>query len=207
MQQGAVDALVVFDYPLAPWTPPDGVQVRELLHDPLHLVVPAGHPAGRRAQVRLQELAGEQWITSSGTGSPGLSVLERACALEGFVPNIRCRSDHYEVTLGLVRAGLGIALVPSLGINDTFGVRTTRLAGPRLYRKVGVASRPGNPNPLLGTFLAYLGGVAANLPMAVPRWGPGTRVPEREFGVSRGPRGCRRCGPPRRRRSPRRAAR
>ncbi|MQY37221.1 HTH-type transcriptional regulator GltC [Streptomyces sp. RB17] len=163
VQQGAIDALIAFDYPLDPWTPPDGVRLRELLHEPLYLVVPAGHPAGRRAQVRLQELAGEQWITSFGTGSPVLSVLERACALEGFAPNIRCRSDHYEVILGLVRAGMGIALVPGLGINDTPGVQTTRLSGPRLYRKVSVASRPGNPNPLLNTFLAYLASAASNL--------------------------------------------
>ncbi|MBF9066911.1 LysR family transcriptional regulator [Streptacidiphilus fuscans] len=160
VQQGAIDALIAFEYPFGPWAVPDGVQVRELLREPLHLVVPTGHPAGRRAQVRLQELAGEQWMC--GTGSP-MSLLERICALEGFVPNIRCRSDHYEVMLGLVRAGMGIALVPSLGINDTPGVQTTRVSGPRLYRRVMVASRPGNPNPLLNTFLAYLGSVASNL--------------------------------------------
>ncbi|MEY9968322.1 molybdate transport repressor ModE-like protein [Streptacidiphilus sp. MAP12-16] len=163
VQQGAIDALIVFEYPLDPWTPPEGVQVRELLHEPMHLVVPAGHPAGRRAQVRFPELAGEQWITSFGTGSPVLSILERACALEGFVPNIRCRSDHYEVILGLVRAGMGIALVPGLAMNDTPGVQTTRVSGPRLYRKVSVASRPGNPNPMLGSFIAYLGSAASNL--------------------------------------------
>lgn len=163
VQQGEIDALIAFEYLLAPWTPPEGVQVRELLNEPLHLVVPTGHPAGRRTQVRLQELAGEQWITSLRTGSPVWSVLERACALEGFVPNIRCRSNHCEVILGLVRSGMGIALVPSLGIYDTPGVQTIRLSGPRLYRKVTVASRPGNPNPLLSTFLAYLGSAASNL--------------------------------------------
>ncbi|GAA1997976.1 LysR family transcriptional regulator [Catenulispora subtropica] len=163
VQQGEIDVLVVFEHALDPWTPPEGVEVRELFHDPQLLVVPTGHPAGRRSQVRLDELAGEQWITSYGTGSPVLSVLERACALEGFVPNIRCRSDHYEVIIGLVRAGLGIALIPSLGINDTSGVETTRISGPRLYRKIGVASRPANPNPLLASFLAYLASTAANL--------------------------------------------
>jgi DNA-binding transcriptional LysR family regulator len=148
---------------MAPWDAPEGLQVKELLHEPLHLVVPAGHPAGRRSQVRLQELAGEQWITSNGTGAPVLSVLERACALEGFTPNIRCRSDHYEVILGLVRAGMGIALIPTLGVRDDPGVQITRLMGPRLYRRIVVASRPGNPNPLLNTFIAYLGSVASNL--------------------------------------------
>jgi molybdate transport repressor ModE-like protein len=163
VQKGEIDVLVVFEHALDPWSPPEGVEVRELFHDPQMLVVPTGHPAGRRGQVRLDELAGEQWITSYGTGSPVLSVLERACALEGFVPTIRCRSDHYEVIIGLVRAGLGIALIPSLGINDSSGVETTRVSGPRLYRKIGVASRPANPNPVLPSFLAYLTSTAANL--------------------------------------------
>lgn len=163
VQQGAIDALVIFEHALDPWTPPEGVEVKELFHEPQLLVVPDGHPAGRRSQVRLEELSGEQWITSFGTGTPVLSVLERACALAGFVPRIRCRSDHYEVIVGLVRAGMGIALVPSLGVTDTTGVQTTRVSGLRLHRKIGVAWRPENPNPLLGSFIAYLGSAASNL--------------------------------------------
>jgi molybdate transport repressor ModE-like protein len=97
VQQGSIDVLIAFEHALEPWELPEGVQVRELLREPLHLVVPNGHPAGRRPQVHLRELAGEQWITSNGTGAPVLSVTERACALEGFTPNIRCRSDQFEV--------------------------------------------------------------------------------------------------------------
>src|SRR5258708_38559569 len=107
-----MDVVVMFEHARDRGRVRGGGEVRELFNDPQLLVVPTGHPAGRRGQVRLDELAGEQWITSFGTGSPVLSVLERACALEGFVPNIRCRSDHYEVITGLVRAGLGIALIP-----------------------------------------------------------------------------------------------
>ena len=171
VRDGELDLLVVFEHELDPWQQPEGVVVRYFLRDPHLLVVPTGHPAGRRGVVRLEELAGEQWITSFGTGSPVLSVLERACALEGIVPNIRCRSDHYEVILGLVRAGMGIALVPSLGLNDATGIEVGRVAGPRLYRRIGVATRQGNPNPVLGSFIAYLGSAAANLRsvVGVPR--------------------------------------
>lgn len=137
--------------------------MRHLLNEPQLLVVPAGHAAGRRATVRLEELADQQWITSFGSGSPVLSVLERACALAGFTPKIRCRSDHYEVILGMVRAGMGIALVPSFGITDVTGIETTRVVGSRLHRRIGVAVRPGNPNPALTSFIAYLGSAAANL--------------------------------------------
>jgi molybdate transport repressor ModE-like protein len=160
---GELDLLVVFEHALDPWRPPEGVVVRHFLRDPHLLVVPSGHPAGRRGVVLLEDLAGEPWISSFGTGSPVLSVLERAYALCGITPNIRCRSDHYEVILGLVRAGMGIALVPSLGINDLAGLETRRVAAPNLYRSIGVATRPGNSNPALRPFVAYLGSAAANL--------------------------------------------
>jgi DNA-binding transcriptional LysR family regulator len=163
LERGDIDLLVVFEHPLDPWQPPEGVEVTHLFDEPQLLVVPAGHPMGRRGQVRLAELADEPWITTFGTGSPVLSVLERASALEGFTPRIRCRSDHYEVTLGLVRAGFGVALVPSLGVHGATGVELCRVAGHRLYRRIGVALRPTNPNPALRSFTAYLGSASAQI--------------------------------------------
>jgi DNA-binding transcriptional LysR family regulator len=163
LERGDIDLLVVFEHPLDPWQPPEGVEVTHLFDEPQLLVVAAGHPVGRREQVRLAELADEPWITTFGTGSPVLSVLERASALEGFTPRIRCRSDHYEVTLGLVRAGFGVALVPSLGVHGATGVELCRVAGHRLYRRIGVALRPTNPNPALRSFTAYLGSASAQI--------------------------------------------
>jgi molybdate transport repressor ModE-like protein len=163
LERGDLDLLVVFEHPLDPWQPPGGVEVTPLLEEPQLLVVPVGHPAGRRDRVALTELADDYWITTYGTGSPVLSVLERACALEGFTPRIRCRSDHYEVTLGLVRAGFGVALVPSLGIQDATGVELCRVGGHRLHRRIGVAVRPTNPNPALASFVAYLSSAAAQI--------------------------------------------
>lgn len=163
LERGDLDLLVVFEHQLDPWQPPESIEVTPLLEEPQLLVVPVGHPAGRRGWIRLAELADEYWITTYGTGSPVLSVLERACALEGFTPRIRCRSDHYEVTLGLVRAGFGVALVPSLGVHGATGVELCRVGGNRLYRRVGFAVRPTNPNPALASFIAYLSSAAAQI--------------------------------------------
>ncbi|MFI7615582.1 LysR family transcriptional regulator [Nonomuraea terrae] len=162
LERGALDVLVVFEHALDPWRPPEGVEITSLLEEPQLLVLPPGHPAGRNARVRLAELADEPWITTYGTDTP-VSVLERASALEGFSPRIRCRSDHYEVTLGLVRAGLGVALVPSLGVHGATGVQVCRVEGPRLYRRIGAAVRPTNPNPALRSFLDYLLDAAGRL--------------------------------------------
>ena len=162
LERGVLDVLVVFEHILDPWQPPEGVEITPLLEEPQLLVLPLGHPAGRTGRVRLADLADEPWITTYGTGTP-VSVLERAGALEGFSPRIRCRSDHYEVTLGLVRAGLGVALVPSLGAHRATGVQVCRVEGPRLHRRIGAAVRRTNPNPALRSFLDYLLDAAGRL--------------------------------------------
>ncbi|WP_203655808.1 LysR family transcriptional regulator [Actinocatenispora rupis] len=168
LERGALDVLVVFEQALDPWRAPDGVDVTYLFTEPHMLVVPERHPLAHRVRVRLAELADEPWITTYGGATP-VSVLERASAIEGFTPRIRCRSDHYEVTLGLVRAGLGVALVPSLGLEGAAGVARCRLDNPHLYRRVGVAVRPTNPNPALASFLGHLKSAAAQVRASLAR--------------------------------------
>ncbi|MFI6316084.1 LysR family transcriptional regulator [Nonomuraea sp. NPDC050556] len=162
LERGALDVLVVFEHALDPWKCPEGVEVLPLFEEPQLLVVPGGHPAGMRPKVRLADLKDEPWITTFGAEHP-VSTLERAAAIEGFTPQIRCRSDHYEVTIGLVRAGLGVALVPSLGLQGVTGVQIRRLQTPHLFRRIGVAQRPTNPNPASRSFVAYLRTAAAQL--------------------------------------------
>ncbi|WCN83276.1 LysR family transcriptional regulator [Micromonospora sp. LH3U1] len=174
LNQGELDLVVVFDHPLSP--APEispGAKVSSLMIDPQLVVLPAGHPlAGRR--LRLTDLADEPWITTLGVQGE-VSVLELAARAEGFQPRIRCRSDHYEVVLGLVRAGVGVALVPSLGLRDPGEVAVQPLAHANLHREIGVALRPGNPNPVVGSFVDRLTDAAAGLSQELmERW---PRVP------------------------------
>ncbi|WP_031465138.1 LysR family transcriptional regulator [Sciscionella sediminilitoris] len=157
---GTLDALVVFEHALEPRHLPDSVEVTPLLTEPQMLVVPQGHRVAGRAKVRLSELSGEAWITTFGADT-SVSVFERACAVAGFTPRIRCRSDYYDVTIGLVRAGLGVAVVPCLGMQDAAGVHTCAIENRGLQRTVGVAVRPTNPNPALRPFTAHLRASAA----------------------------------------------
>ncbi|MBQ0904118.1 LysR family transcriptional regulator [Micromonospora sp. U21] len=169
LNQGELDLVVVFDHPLSPTPEASFAKVSPLMVDPQLVVLPAGHPlAGRR--LRLTDLADEPWITTLGVQGE-VSVLELAARAEGFQPRIRCRSDHYEVVLGLVRAGVGVALVPSLGLRDSGEVAVQPLAHANLHREIGVALRPGNPNPVVGSFVDRLTDAAAGLSQElVQRW-------------------------------------
>ncbi|MFB7906099.1 LysR family transcriptional regulator [Kitasatospora sp. NPDC056076] len=161
LEAGRLDAAVVFEHPLDPWCREAAVRVRMFFAEPQLVVLPPRHRLGRRPVVRLAELADESWIGTHG-GGIGEPVLERACAAEGFRPRVRCRSDHYQVTVNLARAGMGVALIPALGLaDDTDGVHVCRLDHPRLHRRIGVATRATNRNPVLHAFLAELDAAAA----------------------------------------------
>ncbi|PSL08431.1 molybdate transport repressor ModE-like protein [Haloactinopolyspora alba] len=150
-----LDLVVVFEHPLEPWRDATSCDVTSLLHDPQVVVLPPRHPLAGRQLLRLTELARDPWVTTRGTDS-SVSVLERAAIGAGFRPRIRCKSDHYEVTLALVRAGLGVALVPALGLHNDHGVATVPLDHPGLHREVGVATRRNNPNPTVRAFVEHL---------------------------------------------------
>jgi DNA-binding transcriptional LysR family regulator len=147
LEAGELDLAVVFQHPLEPWEPPPSIDLEPLFTEPQLLVTSRRHRLNGEASVQLRELRAESWIATFGISS-GVSSLEHACARAGFQPKVRCRSDHYEVTLQLVRAGLGIALVPFLGLNHAHGVHTMRLREPDLDRRISAALRGTNANPL-----------------------------------------------------------
>src|SRR5918998_348577 len=62
---GDVDLVLADEWQHQPVRLPSGVQRHALLRDPVHIVLPAGHPAARRHRgaVPLTELAGDAWTT------------------------------------------------------------------------------------------------------------------------------------------------
>ncbi|MGW2543194.1 LysR substrate-binding domain-containing protein [Kitasatospora sp. NPDC001574] len=90
--------------------------VTPLLDDPLVGLLPAGHRlAGRGGPVELAELASEQWIA----GCPQCrGHLVELCAGAGFEPRIDFATDDYPAVVGLVAAGLGVAVLPGLALQS-----------------------------------------------------------------------------------------
>lgn len=117
--------------------------VRPLLEDPLVGLVPAGHPLAGRCEgepVQLAELAEEQWIA----GCPQCrGHLVGLCAREGFEPRIDFATDDYPAVVGLVAAGVGVAVLPALALESVrqSGVATVPLA-PRAARQVVALTLP-----------------------------------------------------------------
>ena len=87
---------------------------RKLLEDEVRLVIPADHPHAGQTAATMSDFSSDDWIA----GCPRCrGHLLSLATHEGFTPNVAFETEDYVAQLGLVRAGLGVALVPDLILN------------------------------------------------------------------------------------------
>ena len=90
--------------------------------------------------------------------SSGGRTLRDACARAGFTPRVAFESDDYAVILELVRAGVGVALIPALALRPPQDLVVLRPVEPEpLSRAIQVATRPAVlRSPAAGAMLDIL---------------------------------------------------
>jgi DNA-binding transcriptional LysR family regulator len=161
LKSGELDLALVFDAGLTR-TADDGIDRHPLMDDPMFLVLPPGHPLVDRRQIRLADLASEAWIQGAATCECN-RLLSRACVNAGFEPHISFESDDYSAVQGFVAAGVGVALIPQLGlttIRDDIVVRSLGRDTP--VRRVSAATLAGGyRSPATQAMLDILVEVAA----------------------------------------------
>ncbi|MGG7308064.1 LysR family transcriptional regulator [Curtobacterium sp. AB451] len=134
---------------------------RVLGRDPLALVTPAAAPGHTLGEVAdLAAFRDERWIG----GCPRCrGHLLASCAASGFTPDIVLETDNAAAVVGLVAAGLGVALLPRLALTTTVvppGVEVTP-AGDELARRVEVVvARGADRVPSVRATLDAVGGAA-----------------------------------------------
>ena len=153
---GDLDLLITHRYPGVPSVPTAGLVRRPLLKDPLRLALPASRPATARL-----DPATEHWI-SGGLGVPNRTCLDMLAARRGFTPRISYETADYALTLALVRAGLGIALVPAMVLRGHPGVRVREWGSARPAREICVVHR-GRPTPLVTELVTLIRQVSETL--------------------------------------------
>ncbi|MET8682367.1 LysR family transcriptional regulator [Streptomyces sp. NPDC004647] len=125
--------------------PPDrlrkGVRLVHLLDDPYRAVLPVGHRLASERVLDLADLADEPWVGSEPPG-PCLEPVLDACAAAGFSPNFVVESEDYATAQGFVAAGLGIGLIPRMGLGNRHpGVVVCRVRKPEPIRVIHAAVR------------------------------------------------------------------
>ncbi|WP_130796635.1 LysR family transcriptional regulator [Streptomyces otsuchiensis] len=135
----------------------EGVRLVHLLDDPYAAVLPAGHRLAGAASVDLHELAAEQWVGSEPPG-PCLQPVIDSCASAGFSPDFVIQSEDYATAQGFVAAGLGIGLMPGLGLRAPHPEVVVRpVRNPEPVRVISAAVRvTAMERPALRDLLAAL---------------------------------------------------
>lgn len=94
-------------------SPAPSLARRPVFREPLIAAVPAGHPLAGRRRIALRALAAEPFIQFPRGLAPGLYDLAiAACQRAGFTPHLAQEAIQMQTILGLVAAGLGVAVVP-----------------------------------------------------------------------------------------------
>lgn len=110
LREGEADLALAFGYPESDLAPTAELDVIPLLDDDLFMVLPLERSS---RQIELAALAGETWI--AGCERCRAHLLHLA-GQAGFQPRIAYATDDYVTVQGLVAAGLGVALLPSLAL-------------------------------------------------------------------------------------------
>lgn len=139
LRDGDCDIALAFRYGTAggEW---DDLVVRPLLKDRLIGLVPEGHRLAGADAVDIGELAEEPWIA----GCPRCRrQLVEVCEESGFTPRIDFATDDYPAVIGLVGAGLGVAVLPRLALESVRpkGARTVTVE-PAVEREIVALTLP-----------------------------------------------------------------
>ena len=131
------------------------LQLRVLDREPLLLALPSSHPLAAREELRMADVAGEPFVTQPRELAATLHDRLRTLAAEaGFQPRIVQQAQQINGLLALVAAGLGLALVPAtMQAVHLTGVSYVPLADHAAHLLLAVASRIGDPSPVLAQFL------------------------------------------------------
>jgi DNA-binding transcriptional LysR family regulator len=120
LRAGELDIAVVWEVPGEPsLSDEDGFERLFLADDPYRIVLPQGHRLARRREVDLADLAGDRFIAPPTDVSAGYrSMIDRLCGEAGFTPEIRYLVRDVTVGRAIVAAGLSVALITDLAVDE-----------------------------------------------------------------------------------------
>ncbi|MGM1060586.1 LysR family transcriptional regulator [Saccharothrix sp. Mg75] len=135
VRAGKLDLALVTEFPQSPLRIPEEVHFRTVTTEHMVVGIPAGHRLSGRNEIRLSELADEEWAVSDENYGGGRLNLHLACEAAGFTP----RCAHFGVdpasAAELVRSAHTVAGFFPTG-HDLPGVVLKPIAGNPVHRRV-----------------------------------------------------------------------
>jgi DNA-binding transcriptional LysR family regulator len=143
VEQAELDLALVTEWDI-PDEPPPTVRLVHLLDDQLLLALPTGHELSRRKEIRLSDLTGVRWI--EGAHPDCLGPLERLGVVE-HSPRIAFVCDDWNGKQGLVAAGVGLTLFPTLALAGAHPDIALRTVKDLPHRRIYAACRTDTSQP------------------------------------------------------------
>lgn len=144
----------------------DRCSAEVLLVEDLFLVRQSNQP-WPRDPLPLTMVADERWVAPR-EGTAGSLMLRLLTSRSGFVPDVAYRSNNYSVIEGIVRAGLGIALLPALGHDNSDLLVAARIADLDSFREVLVITADETNRAIAASFTKALRKVSRDLAAEAP---------------------------------------
>lgn len=121
---------------------PVEADIHRLVDDPYLAVVRTTDPLAAHDEIPLAALAERSWVDNDLQQGACRQVLLEACAEAGFSPSFVVETHDYGTAIPFVSTGIGITVVPRLGIGELpAGLTTVRLINPAPIRQISVAVR------------------------------------------------------------------
>lgn len=127
--------------------------------DRMHAVFPAGHALDDGRSPTLAAVARHPLVLMSRATSVR-AVFDAAIAAEGLTVEIAAEATYMSTAVGMVRAGMGIAILPetAMEIGALPMLRSALIDDPRLARSISVIKHRGRTlPPASAAFLDHLG--------------------------------------------------
>lgn len=161
LRSGELDIALLFEFRGVSEKLGSGLRRVNLLEDPMHVALPAGHPLAGKPALSLGDLRADSWVQTSAS-SPCARHVVRSCHSAGFEPSVSFESDDYQTVQGLVAAGVGVALIPQLALSsvrDDICVRALHPHSP-VRRIIAATARGAGVSPAAAKMLEILREVA-----------------------------------------------
>lgn len=156
---GELDLALVYQVGEVGLVLPNGVTRHWLGDDPFCVVVPTAWGLSEGSRVAIDELANKPWLVHL-RGSSDANVVESTLSNAGLHPRVVASSDDFNVTLRLIAAGHGMALVPQLTLaTRPPGLTVIHVPELALSRKLIALSAEAAPVESTREFLRIAGAV------------------------------------------------
>ncbi|MBB5959176.1 DNA-binding transcriptional LysR family regulator [Saccharothrix tamanrassetensis] len=137
VRSGKLDVALVVEFPQSPLRIPEDVDCRPVVTEPMLVGISTGHRLSARTEIRLSELADEEWAVPEENYGGGRLNLHLACEAAGFTP--RCVHFGVDPTSAaeLVRSAHTVACFFPTG-QELPGVVLKPIVGSPVQRRVNL---------------------------------------------------------------------